>query len=113
MRYTGTVLGGSKYASSLGFPTINIPHTDPVVTGVFAARVVHGEETYIAAAFADPARGILEAHLLDFSGDLYGEEVEIELVEKIRDTQNFDTDAAMRAAITADVSAVRAYFERI
>jgi len=123
-RYTGTIERGSGYAAVLGFRTINIPLTDGSIEGVYAARVTvkEGEEPYMAAAFANQRRKILEAHILDFppeggsaSGgqdDLGGMPITIELVEKIRETKKFDTEPQLRAAIADDVEKVRAYFKK-
>jgi len=114
--YTGVVERGSQSAAGLGYPTINIPLADTDVSGIFAAEVSVEDAVYFAAAYANPARGILEAHLLDFSGEpaqtgeLYGKRAEIELLEKIREDKKFDDEAALKDAIAQDVQAVREYF---
>lgn len=108
--FKGTVERGSQRAEKLGFPTINILLSDPGTTGVFAARVLLNGKEYQAAVFADPARQVLEAHLLDFTGETYGDEARIELVEKLRETGSFDDDALLRVAIVEDVRWVREYF---
>lgn len=79
-------------------------------SGIFAAKVFVDGKEYSAAAYADPSRKILEAHLLDFSGDLYGKEIEIELFEKIRDAEPFSDETSLQAAIAADVAKIREYF---
>jgi FAD synthase len=110
--FTGVAVEGSRRATALGFPTVNIPY-DGSVGGVYTALVTIDERSYFAAAFADQQRGVLEAHLLDFpSADLYGAAVEIRLERKIRDSQFFDNDAALRAAITSDVEAVRDFYKK-
>lgn len=96
-------------ASHLGFPTINIPLEDKDVSGIFAATVTTNSATYHAAAYADQKRHVLEAHLLDFSGDITGE-VTIELVEKIRGDEVFTDDETLKTTMAADVRAVRDYF---
>ena len=102
---------GPQRGTALGFPTINIALNDTSVSGVYAARVSVGRSIYAAAAFADQKRNLLEAYLLDFSGNLYGKKVQIQLEKKIRDVQLFDSDAALRAAIASDVVAVREFFK--
>ena len=123
-RYSGTIEGGSGYAAVLGFRTVNIPLTDESIEGVYAARVTvkEGEEPYMAAAFANQRRKVLEAHLLDFpagggsasggNDDLGGLSITIELFDKIRETKKFDTEPQLRAAIADDVEKVRAYFKK-
>lgn len=108
--YTGIVAEGSKRAAALGFPTLNIALGDSSVSGIYAARVKAGGKEYTAAAFADQRRKILEAHLLDFSGNLYGKEVAITLCRKIRDNKIFADDEELREAIASDAKAVREYF---
>jgi riboflavin kinase/FMN adenylyltransferase len=107
--YTGIVEVGSQRAAALGYPTINIKLED-TISGIYAAKVFAGGKEYFAAAFADPSRKILEAHLLDFSGDLYGHEATIELHNKVRGSEKYADDAALKAAIAEDVRAVREYF---
>lgn len=110
-RHTGTVNKGSKRAGVLGFPTVNIPLTGSNVSGIYAGKVLAGGKEYVAAVFADPQRKILEAYLLDFSGDLYGKEISIELFEKIRETKMFADDASLQSAIAEDTARVREYFK--
>lgn len=106
-KITGIIRRGSKRASALGYPTINIPLTDASVSGVYAATVEVEKKKYAAAAFADPSRGILEAHLLDFMGDLYGQTVVVELHQKLRESEIFTDDEKLKAAIAADIAKVR------
>jgi riboflavin kinase / FMN adenylyltransferase len=106
--FRGIVQKGTKRAAALGFSTINISFQDANVSGIYAARVNIGQEEYAAAAFADPKRHTLEAHLLDFQPrELYGEEVTIALVEKVRDSKAFENDADLRNAIASDIEKVR------
>jgi riboflavin kinase / FMN adenylyltransferase len=108
--YNGVVQYGSQRAALLGYPTINIPLHDKKVSGVYVAHVTLKEVEHQAAAFADPSRGVLEAHLLDTDGHFYGEHAEIQLLQKIRDSQRYESDEDLKAAIAADVCAVREYF---
>ncbi|MEK7156292.1 MAG: riboflavin kinase [Patescibacteria group bacterium] len=110
--YTGIVETGSKRAAALGYPTINIPLTDTDVSGIYAALVKVGEEEYEAVAFADQRRKLLEAHILDFSKDLYGWNVKIHLLKKVRENKKFTDDTDLKEAIMEDVAAVRAYFKK-
>lgn len=113
MHYTGIVQQGARRGAELGYPTANIPLTEESVSGVYVAHVLVGDQDYQAAAFADPARGILEAHLLDFSGDLYGRHIVVELCEKLRDGTAFADDETLRRAIADDIVAARAYFAKV
>ena len=110
MIYSGIVQRGGEYGRRLGFPTANIPLEDASVSGIFAAAVRVGEETYNAAAYADQRNKVLEAHLLDFEGDLYGKELGIELLGKIREDRRFESEEEAKETIAADIAAVRKYF---
>ena len=111
----GTVMKGSLMGRRLGFPTINVAFASTDLPfGVYAARVFVPDGAYKGALHFGPRKvlGLMEAslevHLLDFSGDLYGQKVTIEVTEKIRDTKDFDNMDALKRQIRYDVDAVRA-----
>ena len=110
--YKGTVQKGNGSGRKLGFPTVNIPLDDDT-SGIFAALVRFGGEEYFAAVYADQTRKLLEAHLLQFNDDVYGKEIEIELLKKIRDDKKFTDENDARKAIAADVEAVEAYLRTV
>lgn len=112
MTYEGKVEKGSGAGRRLGFPTANIRLADEEPSGIYAAIVRTDGRAYPAAAYADQARGLLEAHILDFSGDLYGKPVRIELRHKLRDAARFPDEKALSAAIAADVATIRTWFEK-
>ena len=112
MQYRGIVQRGAQRGESVGFPTANISLTDESVSGIYIARVSIGGRTYEAAMYADTRRQLLEAHLLDFSGgDLYGQEIEIEILEKIREDKRFESEEKLREAIAQDIQDVRNFFQ--
>ena len=53
----------------------------------------------------------MEASLLDFEGDLYGQTLRLEFFQRLRDEMRFDTLDALRSQIAADAEATRQYFE--
>ncbi|HTR18488.1 MAG TPA: riboflavin kinase [Candidatus Paceibacterota bacterium] len=110
MRYKGVVQKGDRRGTALGFPTINIPFEGDRPEGIFAAEVFVDGEGYLAVAYANTSRKILEAHLLDFSDDLYDKEVEIHLLKKMRDDKRFEHTAELKKAIAEDIKGVRQYF---
>ncbi len=111
--FSGTVIRGSQRAASLGYPTINLGIDNMNVDGIFASTVTIDGREHIAAAFADPLRGLLEAYILDITEDFYGREAKIVLHKKIRRNQHFATDELLKDAIASDVKEVRAYFSHI
>ena len=114
----GAVVAGDKIGRQLGFPTANLDTTSLVLppNGVYAASAkVNGQFYRVAlnigvrptvAAIQPPVR--VEAHLLDFSGDLYSAELEVEISAKLRAEQRFASPAELREQIAQDVAAVRA-----
>lgn len=109
MRFSGTVQEGSKYAATLGFPTINIPYEDTIVSGIYAGLVHYKKQAYPGAIYADVRRKVLEAHIFNFSESLYGQEVSIELLQKIREDRPF-TEGEAQKAIAEDVRKAQEYF---
>lgn len=119
------VTQGDRRGTQLGFPTANLA-CDPLkllpADGVYAARVVL--RTAEAQDSASPVpvfgvanlgvrptfegrRRVLEVHLLDFEGDLYGRELEMRFVERLREERRFPDVEALVAQIREDVAAAR------
>jgi FAD synthase len=108
--YRGTVRQGSQTARVLGFPTVNVA-AKPEESGIYAGRVRANETEFPAAVYTDRERGLVEAHILGADLDLYGIEIEITLVHKIRAAKHFADDSALKRAIAQDVADVRDYFK--
>jgi riboflavin kinase/FMN adenylyltransferase len=110
------VIAGERLGRDLGFPTANLPleRRRAPVDGVFAARV-HGIADAALPAVAslgtrptvNGTRALLEAHVFDFSGDLYGREVEVEFVAKLRAEERFASLALLKAQIERDAEQAR------
>jgi len=120
----GRVVRGAARGRALGFPTANVAPEGELVPklGIYAARTtlldgpdagaVHqtalsiGRNTTFTGSGAGAPVSV-EAYLLDFDGDLYGRRVRLELVDRLRDEQRFESIDALIAQIHADVAAVR------
>jgi riboflavin kinase/FMN adenylyltransferase len=112
----GRVVHGQRLGRDLGFPTANlrIERRRTPLQGIFAVRV-HGVETTplrgVASLGTRPTVGgiqtLLEVHVFDFSADLYGREIEVEFVAKLRDEENYPTLDALVAQIHRDVAEAR------
>jgi riboflavin kinase / FMN adenylyltransferase len=112
----GEVVEGDRRGRSIGFPTANVA-PDPAVAvparGVYAGRVSFDGQEHgacinvgVAPTFGrDESR--IEAHLLDFEGDLYGRVVDVSFVERIRDEKRFSGVEELRRQIAADVREAR------
>lgn len=119
-RMSGHVIHGAKLGRQIGFPTINMPLArgrHPAVHGIFAVRI-HGlgpvRHGVASAGFRptveDRGRWLLETHIFDFEGDVYGRLVQIEFVCKLRNEEKFDSMDAMILAIRRDAEQARALF---
>jgi riboflavin kinase/FMN adenylyltransferase len=111
--YSGIVIDGGKQAKALGFPTANIVLDDASISGIYASRVLLEGKRHDAVTYADQNRKVLESHLLDFSGDLYGETIAVELLQHLRDALPFSDEAEARAQIGQDIESARAYFMKM
>jgi riboflavin kinase/FMN adenylyltransferase len=114
----GTVIEGDKIGRQLGFPTANLDAANLVLppNGVYAGCSRLKEKLYRVAlniglrptiASAQPQLRV-ETHLLDFTGDLYGTELQVEIGQKLRDERKFTSASELRLQIESDVAAVRA-----
>lgn len=113
----GHVVHGLRLGRKLGYPTANlrVPWGAPPVTGICAVRVTGaGLEQWpsVASLGTRPTVGgvepLLEAHLFDYDGDLYGHRLEVDFIAKLRDEVRFDSLDAMVEQIHRDAAEARA-----
>ena len=109
----GTVVLGDQRGGTLGFPTANLaPPADLLVPalGIYAGSAL-GHRAAISIGTNPHYGGTerrIEAYLLDYTGDLYGSRVVVELWERLRDEAVFESEAELIAAIDEDVARTRA-----
>lgn len=111
----GVVIGGNQLGRKLGFPTANIALTDDcaIENGVYASKVYLNDKLYYAMTnvgvrpSVDGSKRLLETHLFDFEGVLYGSTLRVELVEKIRDEQKFSSVEALKDQISKDSTRIK------
>jgi riboflavin kinase/FMN adenylyltransferase len=117
----GRVSHGDERGRTIGFPTLNLPLRRKAVSlrGVFAVRVTGlaaGPLPAVANLGVRPTVNgtypLLEVHVLDFAGQVYGRQVQVEFVQQLRDERRFDSLDALRAQIDLDVRAARAMFAK-
>ena len=119
--FDGTVVHGDGRGALLGYPTANLEVDQALVRprkGIYAGRAVIDGDVHPAALsiginptfVTDDARPPIriEAYLIDFSGDLYGRRLRIELLQRLRDELSFDSTAALVEQMGRDVAATRA-----
>ncbi len=111
----GEVVRGAGRGRTLGFPTANVKTRRPLPlpAGVYACRAFLGADRYPAVINVGvrPTFGetelLVEAHLLDFSGDLYGRRLSLAFLRRLREERKFPDVEALRRQIALDVAAAR------
>ncbi|HQQ73611.1 MAG TPA: bifunctional riboflavin kinase/FAD synthetase [Pseudomonadales bacterium] len=117
----GRVVYGQQLGRTIGVPTANVRlrrYRSPL-NGVFAVRLrVVKEDLWLPGVanvgvrptVGGETRPILEVHLLDFTGHLYGQEVEVIFDKKLRDEQKFSSLDALKTQIHSDIVTAKRYF---
>lgn len=117
----GRVVRGSGRGAELGWPTANLEVSNELIpkTGVYVGEArLEGDDVHPAAinigvrptVESDLDVEVVEAHLLDFDRDCYGEAIELAFLERLRDERRFNGVAELREQIGRDVRATREYF---
>ena len=118
-RMSGRVAHGDKRGRQLGFPTANIHLHRKVapLQGVFAIELfgIDGEPWRGVANIGfrptvDGGRSLLEAHLFDFDGDLYGRHLHVDFLQRLRGERRFPSVDELRRQISHDCANARSWF---
>jgi len=112
---SGRVVHGAKLGRALGFPTANIVlRHPPPLSGIFvveAERYGRGVASVGRRPTVNPVPvPLLEVHLFDHQGDLYGRHLRVRFLEKLRDEEKYDGLEALKQAIARDARRAREYF---
>ena len=118
----GRVVAGKRRGRELGFPTANLETDNELLppNGVYATMttidgIVHPSITNVGLrpTFGDTTKTIIEAYVLGFDGDLYGRQVRLGFVQRLRDERKFDDVDALRAQIEADLRRAERLFAQL
>ena len=112
-RISGEVVRGDQIGTAIGFPTANLQVADPYKlipqNGVYAVKVELEGRQYkgmlnIGTRPTVVSQGAItiEVHLIDFGGDLYGQQVEVEMIARLRAEQSFPDQAALKEQLAKD-----------
>lgn len=115
-RVQGKIVGGAHRGTGMGFPTANIPMPKgtALAHGIYAVRAhvdgaVHNAAAYLGTRPTfDDGMPVLEVFLIDFAGDLYGHEMDVEFIDFIREDRKFHSAEALVEQMEEDVARVRA-----
>jgi riboflavin kinase/FMN adenylyltransferase len=103
-RMSGRVIPGQKLGRDLGYPTanVNLQRRQSAVMGIFAVRVhgvADGPLDAVASVGTRPtfagAKPLLEVHIFDFEGDIYGRYIQVDFVARLREERRFDSAEAL------------------
>ena len=102
---SGVVVGGNRMGRTIGFPTANMKLREPLkclpAVGVYLSRVtVEGRQLW-GMTNIDPA-GKIETHIFDFSGEIYGQDIIVTFVERIRDEIRFGSFDELKKQLERD-----------
>jgi len=108
MMVSGIVQKGRGEAGPIyGLPTANIRAGEWFRPGVYAGRVTTDVGTFGAVICFGATKNLLEAHLFDFVGDLYGQTISVEVLDKVNDIDPLISVEQMREKIKLDVEKAR------
>jgi len=109
MKITGTVVKGE----GLGYKTANLKADQPfkLADGVYLAEVFWQSKKYQALAIMG-IREDIEVFLLDFDGDLYGQILEVEIIQTLRDLIKYKSREELLRQIEEDIEKTREYFNK-
>jgi riboflavin kinase/FMN adenylyltransferase len=102
----GIVIHGKKEGRKLGYPTANISLLNRLPNGVYAGEISLEGKKYKAGIFIPKEENILEAHILGWNGDLYGEEIEVQIIKRLRDISEFKSDRELKELISKDIEVI-------
>ena len=112
IKQSGIVIHGQKIARTIGFPTANIPYNNnSILSAVFASVVKVNGKKFNAITFFNRERSILENHILDFHEDIYGKEIDVCLIKKVRDKMKFSSKEDAEKQFMQDVENAKNIFQ--
>ncbi|MBI3900131.1 MAG: bifunctional riboflavin kinase/FAD synthetase [Gammaproteobacteria bacterium] len=118
-RMCGRVAHGDKIGRQIGVPTANIAlhRRHAAIQGIFAvktsglsAKPLAGVASIGTRPTVGGVKPLLEVHLFDFDGEIYGRHIAVDFLHKLRDERRFDSVEEMRAQIMDDIERARDYF---
>jgi riboflavin kinase/FMN adenylyltransferase len=119
MNYSGTVKKSRGRGKKMGFPTANIEVASDAPEGIFVAWTTINDESYPSLFFIGSAKTFGErkkwgeAYLLDFGGELYGIEIHVKILEKLRESRGFDSEEELVKEMERDEERAREYFANL
>ncbi len=107
IKITGKVIRGKDKGKQLGFPTVNLRLEKKLASGVYSGIVKLKDKRFQAGIFVNRNGDMLEAHLLGWRGDLYGQEIAVAIGKKIREIMEFKSDEDASKQIKKDMEKIK------
>lgn len=119
----GKVIDGDKIGRTLGFPTANIAQNNPYKllpkTGVYAVHVYHASQKYYGMMNIGTRPSVslrneckVEVHIFNFSKDIYGEELRVSFIKRIRDEERFESLEGLTTQLQDDKMFIKEFFAK-
>ncbi len=111
----GIIIHGEGIGKGLGYPTANIdiaPEKVHLGPGIYAAKALLGEESYIAGLVIVEKPWKVEVHLIDYTGpDIYGEHLQVDPIQRVSTFHKYTTEAELKRKIKKDIQLVSQVFD--
>jgi riboflavin kinase/FMN adenylyltransferase len=119
---SGNVVKGNQLGRTIGFPTANIQISENyklipkngvyIVTALVNNQTIFGMMNIGVKPTLGDNSPTIEVHLLDFSEDIYGQEIQVNLIERLRDEQKFESFEALKSQLEIDKINTVDYFKK-
>lgn len=119
----GKVLHGKKLGRTLEIPTVNqeLPHDIVMLKrGIYISRTTIFNKKYpsvsnigLRPSVENTNEANCETYIIDFNGDIYGEDVSVEFIQRIRDEKKFENVELLKAQVQNDIKEAKTYFSKI
>lgn len=112
--FSGNVIHGDGMGAKYGYPTANLdtkPKDTNLKIGVYAGYAWHRNKKYPAAIVLQNNPWKVEVHLLGYAGDLHGEELTVDAIERVSEVEKHDSEEELTAKIRHDIGLVKTLLE--
>ncbi|HUQ85850.1 MAG TPA: riboflavin kinase [Candidatus Limnocylindrales bacterium] len=115
-RFTGIVIRGKNRGKALGFPTANTDISKSAMPGIYISKTIYDKNEFSSITFIGEVKTFnesnfaAETYILDFNQDIYGEEIQVHILKKLRDNQKFESVENLILQMKEDEKQTRKYF---